>query len=493
MARVVGIAGMAGVVGIAAIAGVAGCVGVPRKPAPVNLPAEAPLSEVASGGGEWPAREWWKQYHDPDLDQLIEMALQSSPTLKTAHARLDSAQQSVRIAGADSGARLLASGDGSRQRLSDNGLFPPDLLGFHWYDQYDLGLQASYTFDWWGKQRDAVEAAMDAAHASQADRIAAALMLASSVADTYFGWQADQSRLGVAREHEAALEHEGEITAARIDAQLESADQVNRTASGLAALRERIAGLEGSARLRIVTLAALVGRPAADLPALRVAPLPAISKGLPDEVTIDLIARRADLTASRWRVEAAERGRDSARAEFYPDVSINALLGLQSRDVTRLLRYDSRVPGVSAAIHLPIFDAGRLKARYGAANAVIDAAVANYQETLVDAARDVAAQAASRAQLAAQRAERLIEVDAALRLQQSAAARVKQGVTDLRAELAATESWLDQRDALVQLDAAAVASDIGLKRALGGGYQSDGQKDGRRDGRRDDQRIGNTP
>ena len=94
----------------------------------------------------------------------------------------------------------------SRQRLSDNGLFPPDLLGFTWYNQMDLGLQASYTFDWWGKQRDAVEAAMDEAHASQADRSAAALMLASSVADTYFGWQADQSRLALARERERTVD-----------------------------------------------------------------------------------------------------------------------------------------------------------------------------------------------------------------------------------------------------------------------------------------------
>ncbi len=97
--------------------------------------------------------------------------------------------------GAAAGAHLQANADLTRQRLSDNGLFPPQLLGFTWYNQADLGLQASYTFDWWGKQRDAVEAAMDQAHAAQADRSAAALMLASSIADAYFGWQADQNRL----------------------------------------------------------------------------------------------------------------------------------------------------------------------------------------------------------------------------------------------------------------------------------------------------------
>jgi len=82
--------------------------------------------------------------------------------LATAHARYDSARQSVRIAGAASGARVDANADMERQRLSDNGLISPSLLGFAWYNQADLGLQASYTFDWWGKQRDAVESAVDA-------------------------------------------------------------------------------------------------------------------------------------------------------------------------------------------------------------------------------------------------------------------------------------------------------------------------------------------
>ena len=448
-----------------------GCAGFPAKSPTVQLTAEAPLSDLESGGGAWPQQDWWKQYHDPDLDSLIDMAIASSPTLATAHARFDTAQQSVRLAGAASGARVEASGDLTRQRLSDHGLFPPNLLGFHWYNLDDLGLQVSYTFDWWGKQKHAVESAMDQARAAQADRSAASLMLTSSVADTYFGWQVDQSRLTLAHERENTVAREGRIVEARIRADLESADTVHGADSSLAAVREQIAELEGSARLRIVTLAALVGRPSAELPPLTAKPLPSISKGLPDDVRIDLIARRADLTASRWRVESAERDRESARAEFFPDVTINALAGLQSVDLGKLLQYSSRVPSAGAAIHLPIFDAGRLQARYGATQAAIDGAVANYRDTLISAARDVATQAASRAQITAERAQRQIEVEAAQRLRASAAARVRQGVIDARAELTATESWLQQRDALLQLDAAALSSDIGLQRALGGGYE----------------------
>jgi multidrug efflux system outer membrane protein len=183
-----------------------------------------------------------------------------------------------------------------------------------------------------------------------------------------------------------------------------------------------------------------------------------------------LISRRPDITASRWRVEAAERSLQSARAEFYPDVTINALAGVSSIDAGKLLEYGSRVPMANAAIHLPIFDAGRLKARYGATQASVDSAVTNYQETIVAAARDVAVQASTRAQIAQQRTQRQLGVDAAAKLKDGAAARMRQELSDPRPELTAAESLLEQRDQLLQLDAAALSADIALQRALGGGY-----------------------
>jgi len=104
-----------------------------------------------------------------------------------------------------------------------------------------------------------------------------------------------------------------------------------------------------------------------------------------------LISRRADLTASRWRVEAAERNREGARAEFFPDVSINALIGVQSVDLGKLLQYNSRVPAATGgAIQCcPSVNGGRLKGTLWACQAAIDARVAAYQDTLVSAAHDV--------------------------------------------------------------------------------------------------------
>lgn len=449
-----------------------GCSGIPPRLASPTVASAVPLPESApGGGGTWPQKDWWRSYQDPTLDQLIDLGLASAPTLQTAHARFDAARESVRLAGAASGAQVGLASDLNRQRLSDNGVFPPQLLGFHWYNLADLGLQVNYTFDWWGKQRATIAAAVDQAHAAQADRIAAELVLASSIADTYFGWQSDQQRLALARENLASAKRVGVIARDRLRADLETADIVHHSDLGVAADREHIAMLEGSARLRIVALASLCGRAETELPALQARPLPAVLTAMPDNVRLDLISRRADITASRWRIEAMRQNVKSARAQFFPDISINALAGVSAIDVGKLLEWGSRVPQAGVALHLPIFDSGSLDAQYHGTLAQLHSAIATYDQTLVDAAREVATQLATRDQIVAQRAQRLLEVDAAEHLRSSAAAQVRQGLTDARIELNAAQVLLEQRDALSQLDAQALSADIGLQRALGGGYE----------------------
>jgi multidrug efflux system outer membrane protein len=127
------------------------------------------------------------------------------------------------------------------------------------------------------------------------------------------------------------------------------------------------------------------------------------------------------------------------------------------------------------ALHLPIFDSGRLKSRYRGAETAIDAAVDAYDETVVAAARDVATQAATRQRIAAERAQRMLQVQASQQLRDSAMARVRQGVADVRIALTATDAWIQQRDELLKLDAAALSADIDLQRALGGGYEPPAQ------------------
>ncbi|MDE2306927.1 MAG: TolC family protein, partial [Xanthomonadaceae bacterium] len=212
----------------------------------------------------------------------------------------------------------------------------------------------------------------------------------------------------------------------------------------------------------------------AQMPALRARPLPPIERGIPADAGLDLIARRPDIAASRWQVEAALRQTDTARAEFFPDVSITALAGLSSIDIDKLSSAGSRVFALTPAVHLPIFNNGLIKANYGLSRARLDAAVAQYDSTVLAAAREVSTQALGAEQIAASRREQQVRLAADARLLASAQARLDRGVRDARESLAARERLLQQRDDAVQLHAQALATDLALIKALGGGYRDSG-------------------
>jgi multidrug efflux system outer membrane protein len=453
------------------VALLAGCAIPPRPQAP-NLPATAPLAGVPTDAGAWPEPNWWQRYHDDQLDALESHALAGAPTLAVARARFEQALRATDIAKAEGGLDIDANAQLQRQRLSENGLIPPKFLGFTWYGQGDLNLSFKYDFDFWGRHGAAVAAATDRARAAAAERESAAIMVTSAVADTYFAWQASQARLALARDLVDVQTHAQAIAAARARREIDSPDLVLQSAAQVAAAREQVAAISGSAQIQRAALAALLGTAPAELLPLAARELPAAANNLPDNASLDLISRRADVTASRWRVEAALRDADVARDAFYPDISLSALLGLQSIDLDKLFSPGSRVLAIGPALHLPIFDHGRLQARFGASQAALNAAVADYNAAVLEAARDVAVQALTLQQVQARRREHAAQIAAVEDFRKSAQARETRGVTDARPTLAATAEVQRQRDAELQLDVAALSAEIALTKALGGGYHN---------------------
>jgi multidrug efflux system outer membrane protein len=456
----------------AALMLLAACAGAPAKLAPPALPDEVPLAGLqAPTRAGWPASSWWQQYDDPQLDGLMQRALRQSPDLALAQSRVRDARESARLAAAQLGLSLNGSAQVARQRLSDHGLIPSRLLGFNWYNQADLGVQLQYDFDWWGKKRATVAASLDQARAAEAEHSAAALAIEYAVADTYFGWQADQQRLQIADRLLATQQALAAIARLRVKQGVDLPDEAQLARARVAAARELRVAIAGAASIRRVALASLLGVAPAQLPALQPRPLPATDGGLPPGASVDLLARRPDIAASRWQVEAALRNTDAARGEFFPDLSISALAGLSSIDLGKLMTAGSRTFALTPALHLPIFNSGSLKANYGMSKARLDAAVAQYDSTLLGAAREVATQVLNAQQLAARRREQQVQLDADRQLLASAQARARQGVRDGRESLAAQAQLLQQRDAAVQLQAQALSVDLSLIKALGGGYR----------------------
>ena len=257
---------------------------IPPKPARPVLRDEAPLAGVAvsvgAGTTEWPDPQWWKRYADPQLDRLVEQALAGAPSLDEAHKRLGSALAAVEVARAQGGLNSQANAQVQRLRLSENGLIPPQFLGFTWYNQGDLSLQFQYDFDFWGKTRAAVAAAVDEARAAEAERSAASLVLTSAVADTYFAWQADQAHLALANESIELLQRLRMLADKRVARGIDAPDLVHQADAQLAAARELQATYTGSAKIRLAALAGLLGVAPADLPKLEARALPSVDAAL---------------------------------------------------------------------------------------------------------------------------------------------------------------------------------------------------------------------
>ena len=450
-------------------------VGCARVPARLDQPAlrdNAPLAglELPTRAG-WPQAQWWRVYNDDQLDALMARAMANAPDLALAQSRVSSAEQAARMAAAQAGLSIGGQAQIARQRITDHGLIPSQFLGFSWYNQADLGAQLQYDFDWWGKKRASIESALDQAHAAIAQRSAAALAIQYAVADTYFAWQADGARARLAQQAVTAQQQLAHIAQLRVTQGVDLPDTAASARAQVAAAREMLIALEGSARIRHAALAALLGIAPSDLPPLQPRPLPAVDAGLPANTGLDLLARRPDIAANLWQVQAALRQTDVARAEFYPDISISAMAGLSSIDLGKLLTSGSRVFALTPALHLPIFNGGRLEANYGIARAQLDSAVAQYNTTVVSAAREVAMQALAAQQTVDRTRQQDMQLQAGQQLLANAQARQRQGVRDAREALAAQAQLLQQRDAALQLRAQAVATDLNLIKALGGGYQ----------------------
>ena len=451
----------------------AACAHAPAKLDQPVLRDDVPLAGLqAPARADWPAAQWWRQYHDPQLDQLMDRAMQESPDLALAQSRVSNAEQSARLAAAQLGLSVDGSAQITRQRLSDHGLIPNQFLGFRWYNQADLGAQLQYDFDWWGKKRATMEAALDQAHAAEAQHSAAALALQYAVADTYFAWQADQARLQLAGRMLAEQQALARIADLRVRQGVDLPDEAQTARAQLAAAREMHVTLEGLASIHRVALTSLLGLSPDGLPELGPRPLPRVAGGIPADVRLDLIARRPDIAASRWQVEAALRKTDAARAEFFPDFSVSALAGLSSIDLDKLFSAGSRTFALTPALHLPIFHGDSLDANYGVSKAQLDAAVAQYNSVVQTAAREVATEALAARQIAARRREQWAQLGADIQLLANAQARMRQGVRDARESLAAQLQLLQQRDVATQLQAQAVSTDLALIKALGGGYRA---------------------
>ncbi|HZX26348.1 MAG TPA: efflux transporter outer membrane subunit [Telluria sp.] len=461
--------------GAAVVLALAGCAHVPadRHAAAAADPARAHLAaDIKLAREGWPAAQWWRQYGDAQLDILLEKALKDGPSLGTAAARIASAQSLLASEQADAGPEIGLNAGANRQRYSANGLFP-EPIGGNWFTSESLQLQTRYEIDWWGKQKAQVAAIAGEVAARRADYALAEQALAGDLAQAYFAYQAARARAAKLRDLEQVQEAQLADRERRIGAGLSIAGEAQNVRLQLADTRKQRAHLEALALREREALRALTGSNADDLPSLEPRPLPAPEAGLPSSLGIELLARRADLQAARWRVETTLSRIEVARAAYYPSISLSAAAGLDSISLSKLLNWGSRTLLGGASLAVPLFDTQRLDAHLDAVRNERNEVVADYNQRVVNAVRTVAQAAVDVNDADGQLARQREAADAAAALLRGAEAKLKQGLVDRAFELNARTAVLRQDDALLALRAQRLAADVALVRALGGGYRSD--------------------
>jgi multidrug efflux system outer membrane protein len=458
----------------AALALLSGCIGVPPDASQARGPDVARAQhapDIRLPADAWPAEQWWLDYHDPQLNELVARALRDSPTLAVAAARVASARAAFGVEVANQGGRVDLASSLNRQRYSSNGFFPPP-IGGAWFNDASVSLRASYDFDWWGRHRALIAAALGETNASAAESAQARQTLAASVVQSYLRLQmlwarADNTNALVAVQRDLVADRR-----ARMAHGLVSADALQSAEQDLAALRETAAHHDTDAAREREGLRALIGGDADALNGLaHFQPAPAID-AVPRTLGMELLARRPDLQAARWRVEA-QLGRVAAsEAAFRPDINLAAAIGLDATSLGKLLRYPSRTPLVGATLDLPLFDSGRLHAQLGSARSTRDELLAEYNEAVLDAVRDVAREAATLQGIAKETEAHTATFDASRKLAANAEARMARGLADRAAVLQARQAVLRQRDVALQLTDARLQTQVALVRALGGGYHA---------------------
>jgi NodT family efflux transporter outer membrane factor (OMF) lipoprotein len=436
------------------------------------MSAYATQQSFAAPATPWPNDRWWTSYGDPQLDRLIDEALAGSPTLAQAKIRVIRADTSRAAATAAILPIISGSGNIQETKQTYNWLFPKDFLPLGYNPYGEVLLNFSWELDFWGKYRAAIAQAASETRAAAADAAEARLILTTQIASTYANLAQLYDDRDVAVQSVRVREDTASLVSQRVTNGLDTQADLKQAQAASPATQETVLALDEQIALTKDALAALVGAgPDKGLEIRRPSPPKLAAFGLPTDARLDLIGRRPDVVAARWRAEAAQKGVRVAKTQFYPDVSLTGYIGQQSIHLSRLLNAGSTLGSIGPAVTLPILNGGRLRAELRGAEADRDDAVAAYDAAVTEALHQVADAAASERALT----DRLIESRRSLAGYEDAwriaRLRYEGGLSTFQSVLLAEDAVLNQRRVVTDLESRAYELDVQLVRALGGGFR----------------------
>ena len=441
---------------------------MPSMELPSSWTAEAPAEEAAV------QNDWWKLFNDPKLDALEEEGLKANADIALAAARVAEARGILRLTDADLYPTLSAQAGATRTGPSEDSYAGLSSRGKP-YNNFSVAAVLDYEIDLWGKLRRASESARASLLAQKANRDAVRLAVASDIATGYFTLLALDTQIAVTRDTIASRQtgfsyQEKQYKAGSIDVLT-----YRRAEAELAAAQATLPSLVQARVEQQNALSVLLGRSPkaiveAPLPAARhIASLPVPPK-MPMDAPSTLLERRPDISTAEQNLIAANAAIGVAKADYYPSLSLSALLGVASMDIDNVLRGSAKTWQLGAASAAPVLDFGRVGGNVDAAEARSEQALITYQQVVRSAFADTA-NALNRVQTT--------EVEVAAQTRQVKANQETLRVAGLRYD-AGYATQLDLLDAqrqffqaqLSQVDAQQrrLSASVTLYKALGGGW-----------------------
>jgi NodT family efflux transporter outer membrane factor (OMF) lipoprotein len=457
---------------VAAFVGAAllsGCVTPPKEtPHPQQLQnTRLGLDGIAA---EPVAESWWNSFQDPQLEQLIQLGLEDNPTLAEAQARVAEA-----LAQSDAAhSKLLPNAKGSASTFYNRApanFFVPPPYAAHTFTEGQAGASLGWDLDFFGRQSSALHSAQALAQSARFDEENARLLLAGAIAQTYLELYRQHALADIAERSEAQRQNIVSITQRRVAAGLDTRLELKQAEGQLPEARVAREQAQAAVKVAIHQLAALTGQGAdaykeITRPTLNVdAALP-----VPTSLPINLLARRPDILSARLNIEAADAQRLSAKAAFYPEISLQAIAGIGAFGLTNLVKWSARGGGAGPVISLPLFDGGLLRAQYRGSEAQLDAAIDGYNNTVLRAVQQTSDQITQLDALSRELIDQQETLDANEVAYHLAEERYKAGLASYLTVLNAETQVLSARQNMVDIRTTQANTRITLLLAVGGSF-----------------------
>lgn len=415
-------------------------------------------------------KQWWQQYQDPTLNELVETALKNNTSIALALARIDEADASMREVGASLYPQVDLSAGAKRSKVTELGAFP--VFGGVERNNFNFGLSTAYEIDFWGKIKRAKESAAANALASRASKDTVELSLIGLVASNYLQLRGLEAQIAVTKNNQASRQEALGLNQRRLVGGVASALEVSQAEVAVSNLDAQLIELTRLRALTLHQLAVLTGRldltlEAGDLRTLPVPPAP--PGGLPSA----LLENRPDIREAEQNLIAQNAKIGVAKAAMYPSISLTGSLGGESLELGDILKAGARIWTFGLGLDLPIFDSGRRQSRIEQADARQKQALAQYQTSVQNAFREVNDALITR-RLSAEREQAYMRSETSAKQALTVAEnRYKSGYSAYLEVLDAQRVHNDASLAMVQAKQATFLATVDLFKVLAGDWRAD--------------------